>query len=73
MSVTFFNSEKKAGIEEPSFDDVLLLANGLSKGSHSEDMAHVLKAATLAHLDPIENEIILAAIQAKTKLPKSGG
>ena len=57
MSVIIeFKSDGEDGPKKSSFEHVLKLANGLVKGSHSEDVAHVLKAAALAQLDPVGTE-----------------
>ena len=62
--------KKDAGSEKPSYDDVLKLANTLNKASSPEKISEVLMAAAMAQFNPVAADLILVAVQAKTKLPK---
>ena len=71
MTVKSKSSPKKdEGPKKPSYEDVHKLANALNKASDPEKISEVLKAAAMAQFDPVAADLILVAIQAKTKLPK---
>jgi len=70
MAIVINLDTKNNKTGKPSYDDVLSMANALNKASSPEKISDVLKTAALAQFDPVAVDLILVAVQAKTKLPK---
>lgn len=70
MAVKFKSKPHHDAEEKPSYDDVLNMANALSKSAHPDVISAVLKAAAIAVFDPMAEDLILRAIQEKTKQAK---
>ena len=64
------SEEEQHAPNRPSYDDVLEMTTTLAKTSGPDQVADVLRATALAELDPVAENMILIAIQGKTKLPK---
>ena len=64
--IDFPDTEKEQHApNKPSYDEVLEMAHALTKVSSPEQVTDVLKATALAEFDPIEQDMILGAIQKK--------
>lgn len=68
MAIVIKFNPKNDEDEKPSYDDVIKLANTLSKASPPEKISDVLKTAAMARFDPVAADKVLAAIQAKTRV-----